>query len=322
MKNYLSTKRGNSRQPYLPRGIRYTVVGLLGALLLLYLVPKVVLGVVSVVVYPFEAMRVWVLESSDSLPRYLRERHELVKEMEVLKQRVAIAEGTENSLAKLQVENEQFRLLCDAVPEERVIARVVGRPPELPYDIMMLDRGYDHGVVEQAPVFVGSDQVIGYVSRVYAETALVTLVTTAGFDSMAYIIGPNIYTYAEGMGGGMMRVEVPQGIPLSVGDTVMLPAIDSGVYGQIAEVVSSPTQPEQFGYVPLATNLQSMQYVSIGRSPIVTHTYEEAEVLIDNIKSSLFAVALPAGVLVTPDTATGTPTTTDTTAVATTSPAN
>jgi cell shape-determining protein MreC len=265
------------------------------------MVPKLVLGVVGVVVYPFEAMRVWVLESSDSLPSYLRERHVLIKEMEALEQRVAIAEGTENSLAKLQVENEQFRLLCNAVPEERVIARVVGRPPELPYDIMMLDRGYTHGVLEQAPVFVGSDQVIGYVSRVYAETALVTLVTTAGFESMAYIIGPNIYTYAEGMGGGMMRVQVPQGIPLSVGNTVMLPAIDSGVYGHIAEVVTSPTQPEQFGYVPLSTNLQSMQYVSVGRSPIVTHTYEEAEALIDEVKADLFAINLPPGVLVTPE---------------------
>ncbi len=304
MKNYLSTKRGNSRQPSLPKGVRYTILGLVVALVLLLVVPKLVLGVVSVVVYPFEAMRVWVLESSDSLPSYLRERHVLIQEMEALEQRVAIAEGTENSLAKLQVENEQFRLLCDAVPEERVIARVVGRPPELPYDIMMLDRGSTHGVLEQAPVFVGSDQVIGYVSRVYAETSLVTLVTTAGFESMAYIIGPNIYTYAEGMGGGMMRVQVPQGIPLSTGDTVMLPAIDSGVYGHIAEVVSSPTQPEQFGYVPLATNVQSMQYVSIGRSPIISHSYEEAEALIDSVRSELFAVDLPPGVLVTPDTAT------------------
>jgi hypothetical protein len=128
---------------------------------------------------------------------------------------------------------------------------------------------------------------------------------------MAYIIGPNIYTYAEGMGGGMLRVQVPQGVPLSVGDTVILPAIDSGVYGAIAEVTTSPTQPEQYGYVPMINNLQSMQYVSIGNEAIVPHSYEEAEVLVEAVRADLFTVDLPPGVLVTPEIqSTTTPTTT------------
>jgi cell shape-determining protein MreC len=295
------------------------LAGLLVALLLLFVVPKFVRGVVGLVLYPFEVTRIWFLESSDSLPSYIRERRILVEELENLKQQVAISAGTENTLAKLQTENEQFRLLCEAVPDERVIARVVGRPPQLPYDVLMLDRGFEHGVIEQAPVYVGSDQVIGYISRVYEKTALVTLVSTAGFESMAYIIGPNIYTYAEGMGGGMLRVSVPQGVPLTLGDTVILPAIDSGVYGAIAEITTSPTQPEQYGFVPMVNNLQSMQYVSIGREAIVPHSYEEAEVLVEKVRSELFRVELPPGVLVTPELiATSTATSTD--IVATSSP--
>lgn len=306
MKNYLSTKKGSSRQPFLPKGVRITVILLVLALVLLYIVPKVVFGVVSVVLYPFESVRLWVLESQDSLPYYLRDRHELVKHIEELEQQVAVSGGTENTLTKLKTENEQFRLLCEAVPDERVIARVVGRPPKLPYDVVMLDRGQAHGVVEESPVFVGSDQIIGYVSRVYERTSLVTLVSTAQFESMAYIIGPNIYTYARGVGGGMLRVVVPQGIPLSVGDTVILPAIDSGVYGTIAYIETSPTQPEQYGYVPMANNLQSVQYVSVGREPIVPHTYEEAETLVDALRTSLFSVDLPEGVLVSPEVASST----------------
>lgn len=309
MKNYLSTKKGSSRRHSLPRGLKIALVSILLLLVGLYVVPKIVFGVVSVVVYPFEAVRLWVLESQDSLPHYLRDRHELVKKITELEQQVAVSGGTENTLTKLKTENEQFRLLCEAVPDERLIARVVGRPPKLPYDVIMLDRGTEHGVVEDSPVFVGSDQVIGYVSRVYAKTALVTLVSTAQFESMAYIIGPNIYTYARGVGGGLLRVVVPQGVPLSVGDTVILPAIDSGVYGTIAYIETSPTQPEQYGYVPMQQNLQSLQYVSIGREPIVPHTYEEAELLVQALKLELFAVSLPPGILVTPQatsTASGT----------------
>ncbi len=319
MKNYLSTKRGNSRRPFLPKGVRNTLLGLAVLTLLLFVVPKLVYGVVSVVMYPFESLRIWVLESNDSLPNYLRERHTLVAEIDALKQKVAVSEGTENTLAKLQLENEQFRLLCEAVPEERVVARVVGRPPQLPYDVLMLDRGSDHGVVENAPVFVGSDQVIGYVARVYARTSLVTLVSTAGFESMAYIVGPNIYTYAEGIGGGMLEVQVPQGVPLTVGDIVILPAIDSGVYGAITQIETAPTQPIQYGYVPMQVNLQSMQYVSIGHEPIVPHSYEEAQSLVESVRTELFQVDLPPGVLVTPELATTTATTTASSSAATTS---
>lgn len=321
MKNYLSTKRGSSRQRYLPKGLRFALVGLVFLLILFYLVPKLVFGVVSTVVYPFEVTRLWILESQDSLPFYLRDRHALIEQIESLKQQVAVSGGTENTLTKLKVENEQFRLLCEAVPEERVIARVVGRPPKLPYDVIMLDRGSDHGVVVESPVFVGSDQVIGYVSRVYSKTALVTLVSTAQFESMAYIMGPNIYTYARGVGGGMLRVVVPQGVPLSVGDTVILPAIDSGVYGTVAYIETSPTQPEQYGYVPMQQNLQSLQYVSIGQEPIIPHSYEEAESLVAELRAELFAVTLPPGVLVTPQVSTSTATTTEASSAATSAPA-
>jgi cell shape-determining protein MreC len=304
MKNYLSTKKVSSRRRSLPKGLKIAFAAILLLVVLLYILPKMVFGVVSVVMYPFEAVRLWVLQSQDSLPYYLRDRHELVEKITTLEQQVAVSGGTENTLTKLKIENEQFRLLCAAVPEGRLVARVVGRPPKLPYDVIMLDRGSDHGVSADAPVFVGSDQVIGYVSRVYAKTALVTLVSTAQFESMAYIIGPNIYTYARGVGGGLLRVVVPQGIPLSVGDTVILPAIDSGVYGTIAYIETSPTQPEQYGYVPMQQNLQSLQYVSIGREPIVPHTYEEAESLVNELKAELFAVSLPLGVLVTPQATT------------------
>jgi cell shape-determining protein MreC len=309
MKNYLSTKKGSSRQRFLPRNIKILAIVLIVMLLSYYLVPRALSLVVATVLYPIESTRVWLSESSGSLPSYLRERTILLQELEDLKQTVATNESSEFTIAKLQAENEQFRSMLEAVPEDRIVARVVGRPADLPYDVLMLDRGRAQGIVESAPVFVGSDQVIGYVARVYEHTSLVTLVTTAGFEATAYIIGPNIYTFAEGIGGGMMRVRVPQGITLRAGDPVILPAIDSGVYGAVAEVVSSPTQPEQFGYVPLSVGLQSLQYVSVARQPLVRHTYEEAEKLVEELKRELFVVDLPPGVLVTPELATTTATT-------------
>jgi hypothetical protein len=150
-------------------------------------------------------------------------------------------------------------------------------------------------------VFLGSDQVVGFVSKVFEKTSLVTLVTTPGFISSAYVIGPDIYTFAEGVGGGVLRVRIPQGILLQIGDLVVLPALDSGVYGDVSLVEAAPTQPEQYGYVSADIPLQSLYYVSVGAEPVVTHTFEQAEKVVADAKSALFTVAVPSNILVTPE---------------------
>jgi len=262
----------------------------------------VVRGVAAVVWYPFDSVRLWVAQSGSSLPHYLRDRSALLDELEVLKIKIATEAGTESTIKKLQIENNQFREQIGALPEARILARVIGRPNQLPYDMLMLDRGSEHSIQLNTPVFLGSDQVIGFVSKVFAKTALVTLVTTAGFTSSAYVFGPNIYTEAHGVGGGVLRVRVPQGILLQSGNLVVLPALDSGVYGAVSLIETSPTQPEQYGYVLLDVPLQSMYYVSVGSTPIVTNTFTEAQSVVAAVSATLFAVDVPFDMLVTPET--------------------
>jgi hypothetical protein len=138
----------------------------------------------------------------------------------------------------------------------------------------------------------------------------VTLVTTPGFSSSAYVIGPNIYTFAEGMGGGILRVRVPQGIMLRTGDMVLLPAIDSGIYGVISYIETSATQPEQYGFVTTNIPTQSLYYVSVGKEGIVPNTFSDAELLVDTTRETLFTVDVPLDVLVTPETSTSSASTT------------
>ncbi len=300
-------KKANSRRTSPTKKIVYLLLGALLCVGLLFIAPYFVRSIVTVAWYPFDMVRIWVAESGSSLPLYIRERGVLIDQLEALKIKIATEQGTESTIKKLQVENTELRNLAGALPEPRVLARVIGRPNTLPYDVLMLDRGSMHGVLLHAPVFLGADQVIGFVSKVTEKTALVTLVTTAGFTSSAYVIGPNIYTFAEGMGGGILRVRVPQGILLRTGDMVLLPAIDSGLYGTISYIETSVTQPEQYGFVSTSIPIQSLYYVSVGREAVVPHTYEEAEALIDVTKATLFKVELPEGVLVTPETSTSTP---------------
>ena len=308
MKTSSLIKKANSRRILLIRRSVLVVGTLFVAWLLFLLIPLVFRGIVATLWYPFDVVRVWVAESGSSLPQYLRDRSELVAQIEELQMTAATTRGDESTIKKLQIENDAFRTELGAVPEERLLARVVARPNQLPYDMLMLDRGRDNGVVENAPVFLGKDQVIGFVSTVHAKTSLVTLLTSPGFAASAYVFGPNIYTRTEGMGGGVLRVRIPQGILLQPHNLVMLPAIDSGVYGEVAYVEAAPSQPEQYGYVRTSIPLQSLYYVSIGREPMETHSFEETEALVARVESALFTVAIPESELVVPETyvATGT----------------
>ena len=313
MQKYLLTKRESSRQASLRKKIQIIVIGGIIFSLLFFLVPKLVSGVVYIAWRPFDIVRVWVTESSDSLPQYLRDRSTLVEELQSLKAAAVVDLGNENTISKLQFENDQLRALVGEVPKERLLARVIARPNELPYDMLMLDRGTENGVTLHSPVFLGRDQLIGVVSDVRSKTSLVSLVTTSGFVSTAYVIGPNIYTFAEGMGGGILRVRIPQGIPLNVDDLVILPAVSvTGVFGSVTEVITSPTQPEQYGFVTLSSPLQSIQYVSVGTEAVVPQTYDMAREQVNTLVQSLLQIDLPAGVLVTPETASTTATSTAT----------
>jgi len=179
---------------------------------------------------------------------------------------------------------------------------VTAKPTELPYDLLQVDRGSLAGIEVGSPVYIGSDSVIGLVSAVYPTHSFVTLFTTPGFLATVYLTGANVTATLEGMGGGVARVKVPQGILLRIGDLVHVPSVQPGVYGQITWVESEPTQPEQYGYITPAIPLMSLYQVAIGKP---SHVTVDATSVIQYIET-LRQEALVVPDLVLPETATST----------------
>ena len=300
MKRYSLIKKANYR--HTSRTKRWLIfTGLAGCILVLGLIAPRVTGVVTAIMwYPIDSVRIWIHTAESSFPVYIRERIALDKELDNLRRQLAAQSGTRSSINRLVEENQKLRELLGAVPGDRQVVRVIARPNTLPYDTLMIDQGSLQGIVEKAPVYLGQDQVVGYISAVRPTTALVTLVTSPGFSATAFISGPDIFTLTEGMGGGVMRVRVPQGINLQLDDLVLLPAVDSGVYGQIFSIETAPTQPEQFGYIAPPVPLQSLRYVSVGSDPIVTQDFSEASDMVAKVVDDFFRLDLPEGVLVSP----------------------
>lgn len=308
-KSSLITKASSRRTSRNKVFARIVVGGLVVSLLVIF-VPKLVTSIAHVFLTPIHVTESWLLNSKDSLPYFFRDRKELVSEIRQLKSKPPETVEDKLIINRLQKENSELRTLLNDDTEERIVAGVIGRPNVVPYDVLVIDKGEVDGIMVGAPVFVGSDAVIGVVESVASHSSVVELVTSPAFEATVFIYGPDIYTTAVGVGGGVLRVGVPQGIVLSEGDVVVLPSVESGVFGGIVAVESLSTQPEQYGFVTPNIPINSLRLVAVGSRPLSPTTFAEAQSMVDRTYESLFTVPVPEDILIDL-TATSTATITD-----------
>jgi len=277
MKKYSSTMKASYRHSSHKPKRRWLIIALI-TIVIGVLFPWFISKIGAVVLYPFHATSTWIKTSDNVLPAYLRSKSELQADVERLEAELATSATTETSFSRLLQENMQLRSMARVGgEEERLVARVLARPDYLAYDLLQIDKGSLDGILVGAPVYTGVDSVVGLVVHTTPHYAFVDLFTSPGFLSTAYIFGPNVFAPIEGIGGGVARVKLPQGVPIAEGQLVILPGVSNGVYGEIVSIVNEPTQPEQYGYIspPLAMN--SLLYVSVGLISVESRTADEID---------------------------------------------
>lgn len=216
-----------------------------------------------------------------------------------------------NELDYLRAENSSLREVLGQPDEPRIAAGVIGRPTALPYDVLMIDKGSDDGIEVDTPVYTGNNTVIGFVAAAYQNSSLVALLSTPGFSSTAYIFGPNIYTTAVGIGGGVTRIHVPQGISLNIGDLVVLPSMSPGIYGTVSAVDSVPERAEQYGYLTTEIPISSLKVVAVGTRPLSIMEFEEARTVVEEAKRDFLTIDVPDNILIEAQNSTSTATSTE-----------
>lgn len=238
------------------------------------LLPRVFSFVGSVVLYPIHTLNQWYETSEQSLPTLMREKQSLQAQIDELENELIVSHGEQQTLRRLQNENKRLRALLNSTEDTRTAARVIARPGDIPYDLIQIDQGSNAGIKDNALVYVGHDQLIGSVTELRSNYSFVQLFTTPGVEMTGFISGPDVIATIEGVGGGVARVRVPQGVPLNIGDLVYVPSIQPGLFGQIDFVENRPSQPEQFGYITLQIPLQSLHEVAVSNSQIEQATVE------------------------------------------------
>lgn len=306
MRDYSLRKKGSSHHAHRSTLVR-VIATIAIAFFLIYTLGGLLGGISSVLTKPWYALATWVSNGSGALPTYLRDRGSLQEEIVRLNAELQDVRFENEQTSSIVAENEELRRLLgsDESAPERIVAGIIGRPPHTPYDTLFLDQGSSDGIVEDAPVYHFDDKLIGFVSNVFTDSSVVTLLSSPAFESTVYVFGPNIYTTAIGIGDGTIRVSVPQNIPIHEGDTVVAPTLAKGFIGTIRAIQSEDAEPEQYGFVIPDTSLQSLRLVSVGKRPVAAVSFDEARAYVDEMETSLFTISIPEDILID-DTATST----------------
>jgi cell shape-determining protein MreC len=194
----------------------------------------------------------------------LKSKRILIKENEILQERLLILEPSAYLVDALKTENAELKaLLTRRVAENSVLAAVLAKPSLSLYDTLIIDVGTTNGVSEGDEVIVYGNFVIGVISKVYAKSALVTLFSSQGNVSEVTLGDKHLLVKAHGRGGGNFETRLPRGIAVAVGDIVIIPNISTRIFSTVERVVASPADQFQTIFFKNPINISDIRWVEV-----------------------------------------------------------
>ncbi|MDO8742140.1 MAG: rod shape-determining protein MreC [bacterium] len=144
-----------------------------------------------------------------------------------------------------------------------ILASVIVRPPESPYDTLVLSEGIDAGVTVGMEVFGAGGVPIGAISSVLPEYSRVTLFSAPGMVTHGWVGYAHVPLTIEGAGGGAMSATLARSANVAVGDVVYVPGPGALPIGSVTRIDDDPAAPEVVLRIIPAVNLFSVTWVML-----------------------------------------------------------
>ncbi|MCR4330352.1 MAG: rod shape-determining protein MreC [Patescibacteria group bacterium] len=161
-------------------------------------------------------------------------------------------------------ENKELKAMLGRVSERDVVlAAVLSKPNNSPYDTLIIDIGKDKGVKEGDKVFVEGEIVIGTIQEVYAYSSKVELYSSPGLTHNATLREGTIPATAYGKGVGNFEITLPRDIEIALGDVVTIPDTEVIVLGSVLYIGKDPNSPFQKILVKSPINFSELRWVEV-----------------------------------------------------------
>jgi len=146
-----------------------------------------------------------------------------------------------------------------------VLASVLMRPGQTPYDTLVIDIGTNKGISVGDRVTAGGSLLLGKVEEVWSKGSLVRLYSSPGVSISGFLRG-TIPIEVKGQGGGSLRAEVPYDAKAVEGDTVSLPSIEPNIAFVVDYVEPGRGDSAAAAYLRLPVSPFELKFVEVWRS--------------------------------------------------------
>lgn len=165
----------------------------------------------------------------------------------------------------LKKEAALVALLGSPVPEgpRGILAGVVARPPESPYDTFVLAAGSLDGVILGQEAFGAGGVPLGVVSSVLAHFSRVTLFSAPGVVTHGWVGSASTALVITGAGAGAMNANISRSAGVLEGDTVFVPGPGMLPVGTVVRIDHDPASPSVTLRIQPAVNLFSVSWVTL-----------------------------------------------------------
>lgn len=148
----------------------------------------------------------------------------------------------------------------------RIIANILSKPPQSPYDTFIIDVGSESGVSIGDKVYISSSIIVGLVKNVTTGTSVVQLFSTGGEKQEATLERTRTSFVLEGTGGGNFKLEVPKDTDVLWGDVFLYPVSSSSIIGSVYYIDANSQSSFKTIYLRTPVNIFSTRYVFIEKN--------------------------------------------------------
>jgi cell shape-determining protein MreC len=162
-------------------------------------------------------------------------------------------------------ENIQLKEILNRKKENisLISATILTKPRNSIYNTLIIDIGYNQGILLGKKVFAWSNIPIGYIAEVEANSSKVILYSSPGEKTEVFILNKNIFMEITGRGGSNFEMILPKDLFLENGTEIFLPGTNSYLIAKVSKIISDSRDSLQKAILISPVNIQELKFVQV-----------------------------------------------------------
>ena len=249
---------------------RLRIISLISVFVLLFifssLFPKAMRSVFTTISEPVWKVRDVVSNSLANIPDFFASKNSLIAQVNSLQNQITSLQLKQADYDAISKENDDIKNTLgrsDTSLGNRILSRVLSKPPESPYDTFVLDIGTSSGVAVGDKVYISDTIIIGEIASVTGNTSVVNLFSKSGMTNALTLERTGATYQIVGQGGANMSVEVAKDADILWGDIFNYPDIKTSVVGSVYYIDQNPQSSFKTIFIRVPGNVFQTKWVFV-----------------------------------------------------------